>query len=99
MQYRPYGNTGIQVSALGFGAMRLPAREDKKVDLEQSIPLLQRAIDLGVNYIDSAYVYIDGTSEVAVGAAIKPYDRSKLYLATKIPVHTEEDSTAAVWRE
>lgn len=99
MQYRPYGNTGIQVSALGYGAMRLPAREDKKVDLEQSIPLLQRAIDLGVNYLDSAYGYIDGTSEVAVGAAIKPYDRAKLYLATKIPVHEVENSSEAVWRE
>ena len=38
MQYRPFGSTGIQVSALGFGAMRLPAREDKKVDLEQAVP-------------------------------------------------------------
>ena len=99
MQYRPYGNTGIQVSALGYGAMRLPAREDKKVDLEQSVPLLQRAIDLGVNYLDSAYGYIEGTSEVAVGAAIKPYDRAKLYLATKIPVHEAENSSEALWRE
>jgi uncharacterized protein len=98
MQYRPFGNTGIQVSALGFGAMRLPQKEDKKVDLEKSIPLLQRGIDLGINYIDTAYVYIDGTSEVAVGQAIKPYDREKLFLATKIPVHSEEDGNALAWR-
>jgi predicted aldo/keto reductase-like oxidoreductase len=79
--------------------MRLPAKEDKKVDLEKAVPMLQRGIDLGITYIDSAYGYIDGTSEVAVGAAIKPYDRSKLFLATKIPVHSTEDGQAGVWRE
>lgn len=99
MQYRPFGNTGVNVSALGFGAMRLPQQEDKKVDLEKSIPLLQRGIDLGINYIDSAYVYIDGTSEVAVGQAIKPYEREKLYITTKIPVHDAETASAAAWRE
>jgi len=98
MQYRPFGKTGIQVSALGYGAMRLPALEDKKVDLEKAVPLLRRGIDAGINYIDSAYVYIDGTSEIAVGQAIKPYDRSSLYLATKIPVHSEEDAQATTWR-
>ncbi len=98
MQYRPYGNTGIQASVLGFGAMRLPAGEDKKVDLAQSVPMLQRGIDLGINYIDTAYVYINGTSEIAVGQAIKGYDRSKLYLATKIPVGNPEEGTAEAWR-
>jgi predicted aldo/keto reductase-like oxidoreductase len=98
MQYRTFGKTGLQVSALGFGAMRLPAREDKKVDLEKSVPLLRRGIDLGINYIDTAYVYIDGTSEIAVGEAIKAYDRSGLYLATKIPVHDQEDASEKVWR-
>ena len=98
MQYRPYGKTGIQVSALGFGAMRLPQLEDKTVDLERSVPMLRRGIDLGINYIDSAYGYINGTSEVAVGKAIKGYDRSKLHLATKIPVGSPEDGTAEVWR-
>lgn len=99
MQYRLYGKTGIHVSALGFGAMRLPQLEDKTVDLEQSVPMLRRGIDLGINYIDSAYGYINGTSEVAVGQAIKPYDREKVYLSTKIPVHDAEDSTEAVWRK
>lgn len=98
MQYRSYGKTGLQVSALGFGAMRLPQREDKTVDLEQSVPMLRRGIDLGINYIDSAFGYINGTSEVAVGQAIQPYDRSKLYLSTKIPVHEPENATEAVWR-
>lgn len=99
MQYRHLGNLGIQVSALGFGAMRLPAGEDGKVDLEQSVPILRRGIDLGINYIDTAYVYINGTSEVAVGQAIKPYPRESLYLATKIPVHSAEDADPSAWRK
>lgn len=98
MQYRPFGNTGIQVSVLGFGAMRLPQLQNKTVDLEAAVPLLQRGIDLGINYIDSAYVYIEGTSEVAVGQAIKPYKRDSLYLTTKIPVHEPENATESVWR-
>lgn len=98
MQYRTFGNTGISVSTLGFGAMRLPSNEDKKVNLEEAVPLLQRGIELGINYIDSAYVYINGTSEIAVGQAIKPYRRENLYLATKIPVRAAEDGTAAAWR-
>jgi predicted aldo/keto reductase-like oxidoreductase len=98
MQYRPFGQTGIQVSALGFGAMRLPTLKDGTVDLEKSAPLLRRGVDLGINYIDTAHVYIEGTSENAVGQAIKGYDRAKLYLATKIPVHEEKDATGSVWR-
>jgi predicted aldo/keto reductase-like oxidoreductase len=98
MQYRPFGRTGIQASILGFGAMRLPTLEDGAVDLEKSVPLLRRGIDLGINYIDTAHVYIKGTSEIAVGQAIKGYERERLYLATKIPVHEEEDARAEVWR-
>jgi len=98
MQYRPYGKTGIQVSILGFGAMRLPALADGTVDLEKSVPLLRYALDHGVNYIDSAHVYINGTSEVAVGQAIKGYDRSKVYLATKIHVDDEESARPEIWQ-
>ena len=73
MQYRSYGKTGIQVSNLGFGAMRLPALENGNVDLEKSVPILRRGLDLGINYIDTAHGYINGTSEVAVGQAVKTY--------------------------
>jgi uncharacterized protein len=99
MQYRTFGKTGIQVSSLGFGAMRLPALADGKVDLENSVPILRRGLDLGITYIDSAFGYINGTSEIAVGQAIKPYDRSKVSIATKIPVGSEEDANPSVWRK
>ena len=98
MQHRLFGKTGMQVSVLGFGAMRLPVLENKACDLDQAVPLLRRGIDLGINYIDSAYVYIEGTSEVAVGRAIKGYDRKSLYLATKTPIHGDDDAKPAVWR-
>jgi predicted aldo/keto reductase-like oxidoreductase len=78
--------------------MRLPTLADGTVDLEESVPLLRYAIDHGVNYIDSAHVYINGTSEVAVGQAIKGYDRSHLSLATKIHVDEEEAARAEVWQ-
>lgn len=98
MQYRPFGKTGARVSILGFGAMRLPTLEDGTCDVEQSLPLLRRGIDLGINYIDTAHVYIKGTSEVAVGQAIKGYDRESLYLATKIPTNKKEEGQPDVWR-
>ena len=98
MQYRTFGRTGMEVSVLGFGAMRLPAYEDATCRLEESVTLLRRGIDLGINYIDTAYGYRAGTSEVAVGQAVKIYDREKLFLATKIPVHDEESAKGSVWR-
>jgi predicted aldo/keto reductase-like oxidoreductase len=98
MQYRPYGNLGFEVSALGFGAMRLPHLEDGTCDYERAVPLLRRGLDLGITYIDTAYVYINGTSEVAVGQAITGYDRDALHIATKIPVDTEQDARGDVWR-
>ncbi|MHB1296860.1 MAG: aldo/keto reductase [Anaerolineae bacterium] len=96
MRYRDYGKTGLRPSALGFGAMRLPAREDGTCDYEAAVPLLRRGIDQGVNYIDSAWGYINGTSEVAVGKAIKPYPREQMILATKIPI---QDLDGRTWRE
>ncbi|MBN1935842.1 MAG: aldo/keto reductase, partial [Anaerolineae bacterium] len=98
MKYVPFGRTGVDVSVLGFGAMRLPQLEDKTCDYEASVSLLRRGLDLGITYIDTAYVYINGTSEVAVGKAIKGYDRTALRLATKIPVGKAEEAAAEVWR-
>jgi predicted aldo/keto reductase-like oxidoreductase len=96
MLYRTLGRTGLRVSALGFGAMRLPMA-DERVDEEESIPVVRRALDLGVNYIDSAFGYCNGTSEVCVGKAIKGYPRESLVISTKQPVHSTED--VAIWRE
>lgn len=63
MQYRPMGHTGINVSALGFGMLRLPMLANRNVDSDQSVAMVHRAIEGGVNYIDTARVYLGGQSE------------------------------------
>jgi len=89
MRYRAYGNTGIKVSALGFGAMHLPMigqGKDARVNDELAIPLLREAYDAGINYFDTAWFYCNDDSQRAVGKALKDV-RDKVYIATKLPVH------------
>ncbi|MDP3046169.1 MAG: aldo/keto reductase, partial [Chloroflexota bacterium] len=95
MQYRKFGNTGISLSALGFGSMRLPMTADgEHVDEEKAIPVLQRAYELGVNYFDTAPGYCQKESEIVVGKAIKPW-RQEILLSTKNEV---ENASGADWR-
>ncbi|MCL2051933.1 MAG: aldo/keto reductase [Lachnospiraceae bacterium] len=87
MQYRKFGNTGIDISILGFGAMRLPEiqkGDDFFIDEEKAFPLMQKAQELGVNYFDSAPYYCHKNSEAAMGKALKGL-RDKVYLSTKLP--------------
>ena len=92
MIYKEFGNTGVKVSALGFGAMRLPMMEqngENVVNEELAIPLMHRAFELGVNYIDTAPGYCgNGLSEIAVGKALKGW-REKINLSTKCPIMGE----------
>jgi len=94
MQYRPYGNQDIQLSALGFGCMRLPM-EDGHVLEEPSIEMIRHAIDSGVNYVDSAYGYCGSESEIVLGKALQDGYREKVYLATKNPKYDQDGS---IWR-
>ena len=74
-----------KVSKLGFGLMRLP-ETDGKIDLPQVCRMVDKFIEAGFNYFDTAYVYHSGLSEVAAREAlVKRYPRDSFYLATKLP--------------
>lgn len=91
MQYKQFMD--MNISALGLGAMRLPEVEGHPgvIDREKGRALLRRAIEGGVNYIDTAHIYQNGDSETFLGEALSDYPRSSYYLATKFKVTDAKD--------
>ncbi|MDR1369516.1 MAG: aldo/keto reductase [Dysgonamonadaceae bacterium] len=88
MTYRINHNTGDVVSLLGYGCMRWPLRQradgdGEEVDQEAVNELVDYAIAHGVNYFDTAPVYVRGWSETATGIALKRHPREKFFVATK----------------
>ena len=93
MQYRLVPKNGDKLSALGFGAMRLPSKR-MGIDEERATRQIRDAIDSGVNYIDTAVPYHGGESERFLGRALRDGYREKVKIATKLPpwsVKTRED--------
>lgn len=94
MRYRKLGKTGIDLSILGFGCMRLPTINNKpeKIDYQKAKELLHYAIGQGVNFVDTAYFYHAavfgqaGQSEPFLGEALSNGWREKVHLATKMPL-------------
>lgn len=85
MVYRDF--QGMQLSALGMGAMRLPTvnGNDAEIDGAAAEEMVAYAMEQGVNYYDTAWGYHDGNSELVMGKALAKYPRDSFYLATKFP--------------
>jgi predicted aldo/keto reductase-like oxidoreductase len=94
MLYRRMNRTDEKLSILGFGCMRLPQTADCHIDEPKATKMVRYAIDRGVNYLDTAYVYHNGESEPFLGRALSDGYRNKVNLATKLPVwevHSRND--------
>ena len=84
MEYRKLGSTGIEVSEIGYGAWGIGGSQWGGADDDESIQALNRAIDLGLNFIDTALAYGDGRSERVVGQVVRERPET-IHVATKVP--------------
>ena len=91
----------LEVSKLGFGCMRLPTLENGSIDQSLNKKMVERALNAGINYFDTAYMYMGGKSEEAMGQALKKYDRNSFNLTTKMPVMMleKEDDVERIFNE
>ena len=86
MKYRTMGKLGIRSSAFGLGCMRFngPASGDSIIDEQKAISLIRQAIDGGVTYLDTAYIYLDKTSDIVLGKALQDGKAYEEALPTRI---------------
>lgn len=89
MKYNSF--KGLELSALGFGTMRLPLLEDGSVDAAQVDDMVDYAMSHGINYFDTAAPYHGGKSETVIGKSLARYPRESWYLADKYPGHQHCD--------
>ena len=89
MKYRKFGKLDWKVSALGFGGMRFPILNNNfgNVNEPEAISMMRYAFDHGVNYVDSAWGYHYGNSELVIGKALQDGYREKVRIATKLPCY------------
>ncbi|URN93768.1 MAG: aldo/keto reductase [Candidatus Pristimantibacillus lignocellulolyticus] len=100
MEYMKLGNTGLDVSRLCLGCMGFGIAErwvhPWVINEERSRPVIKKALELGINFFDTANVYSDGTSEEIVGRALKDYaNRDEIVLATKVHFRMHEGPNGA----
>jgi len=91
MEYRILGHSGLNVSAISFGCMSLKAASER-----EGIALIHRAMDLGINFIDTADIYEHGLNEQIVGKALSGH-RDRVILATKVGNQWRADGSGLDW--
>ena len=100
---RRYKNTALTVPLLGFGMMRLPRLSPDKPDIDYATTEKQiaMAMEVGLNYFDTAYFYHDGLSEKCAGDLLSRYPRDRYYLVSKMPVRAlkKEADVERIWNE
>src|SRR6478672_12128404 len=89
MQYRSLGSTGEKVSIVGLGGYHIGMQQDEK----ESIAIIRKALDGGINFLDNCWDYNDGESEVRMGKALKDGYRQKAFLMTKIDGRSGKEAT------
>jgi aryl-alcohol dehydrogenase-like predicted oxidoreductase len=89
MNYRTLGRTGLEISEVGYGAWGIGKDAWLGAEDDESVKALHKAIDLGLNFIDTALAYGNGHSEQLVGRVVKERDET-VYVATKIPPKNQE---------
>lgn len=95
MNYRKLGRTEIDVSEVAFGAWGIGGNQWRGGEDDESVRALERAIDLGINLVDTALAYGDGHSESLVGAVTNAREES-VYVATKVPPMGDRWATAGI---
>ncbi len=87
MEYVRFGSTGLKVSRICLGCMSYGGPSERwpwALDEEQSRPFIQRALDLGINFFDTANVYSNGASEEIVGKALRDFaSRDEVVIANQ----------------
>ena len=95
MKKRKLGNSGLEVSAIGFGCMGMSQSYPPFPEKGEAISLLRSAVELGVTFFDTAEVYGPYTNEELVGEALEPY-RDKVVIATKFGYHIQNGKSAGL---
>ena len=95
MEYTTLGSTGMDVSKICLGCMSFGSEEPWMLDEAGSREIVERAIELGVNFFDTANAYSDGESERILGDVLADYDREEQVIATKVRFPVGEDGPNA----
>jgi aryl-alcohol dehydrogenase-like predicted oxidoreductase len=92
MEYTTLGATGTKVSRIGIGCYNYGDQFDWMLDEEEATEIIERALDLGINFFDTANVYSRGRSEEILGSALSGYDRDAQVIATKVRGQMDPDN-------